>query len=54
MKCKRCGAEMRRQKLKEHQYRYVCSRCGLVIGKHDSVANASAEETETHESESKG
>lgn len=32
MKCKRCGQEMKRQKVEGHKYRYVCPKCGLVIG----------------------
>ena len=32
MKCKRCGNDMRRQRLSDNRYRYVCPVCGLVIG----------------------
>jgi len=31
MKCKRCGDEMRRQKVENRKYRYVCPTCGLTI-----------------------
>ena len=33
MKCKRCGAEMRREKVKEHAFVYRCPKCNLTIGK---------------------
>lgn len=32
MKCKRCGYEMRRIKDGAHGFKYVCPKCGLVIG----------------------
>ena len=31
MKCKRCGAEMLREKIGYHSYGYKCPKCGLVI-----------------------
>ena len=31
MKCKRCGQEMRRQKVDNRKYRFVCPVCGLTI-----------------------
>lgn len=32
MKCPRCTNEMRRTKLREHQYMYVCPKCRFKIG----------------------
>lgn len=31
MKCKRCQSEMKRQKVENRKYRYVCPVCGLTI-----------------------
>lgn len=32
MKCKRCGAEMKRRKVRDHAFQYICPKCGLTIG----------------------
>lgn len=31
MKCRKCGADMRRQKVDNRKYRYVCPKCGSII-----------------------
>lgn len=36
MKCKRCNREMKRQKLTEYGFRYVCPNCGLIIGRKEA------------------
>lgn len=33
MKCKRCGTEMNREKVKDHSFIYRCPRCNAIIGK---------------------
>jgi DNA-directed RNA polymerase subunit RPC12/RpoP len=41
MKCKRCGADMVRRKLRESAYQYRCPKCGFTIGtKEDSYREA--------------
>ena len=31
MKCPRCASDMKRTKLKEHQFMYVCPKCKFKI-----------------------
>ena len=49
MKCKRCDFEMRREKTKDHGYRYVCPRCGFVIGGRTEARQDAAASPETDE-----
>lgn len=39
MKCPRCKHEMKREKTKQHSYRYKCSHCGLIVGNSKDTTN---------------
>ena len=49
MKCKRCGHDMRREKVGPGSYRYRCGYCGLIV-----AGPAESQEKEKSPDEGKG
>ena len=47
MKCPRCASDMKRHKLKEHQFMYICPKCKFKIGtKNDDEKSTSIIDTD--------
>lgn len=40
MKCPKCRHDMRKQKIDEGKYRYVCPVCFLIIGGNNETNNS--------------
>ena len=43
MKCKRCGNEMKRQKIDNRKYRYYCPVCKYTIGQKEEITPDTSE-----------